>query len=165
MSLVESLSNREHDLIKFAILTWGIMPTGRTTALNFKKDFFFFFLVKFIRKRLRGKIWKQTFMNSAKEPLSNIPLGKELEPWKYQQFPKGYTVSCAVSAHKWLHLRQPHCGTGISVDLKESLLQLNTIALTQCVIRECSSFLLLDKGTVMSSFKTISEGSCTVSPL
>lgn len=51
-----------------------------------------FFKRKFIRKRLRGKVWNWKFIKSAKEPLSSIALEEELELWKYQQFPKGCTV-------------------------------------------------------------------------
>ena len=54
---------------------------------------FFFFLKKIHQKRLRGKVGKWKFIKFAKEPLSSIPLEKELELWK---FPKGYIIFYVV---------------------------------------------------------------------
>lgn len=50
----------------------------------------------------------------------NIPLEKELELRKYQLFPKGCTIFCTVDMHKESDLRQPRCGTEITMNLNKS---------------------------------------------
>lgn len=50
------------------------------------------------------------------------PPGERIRAEKYQQFPKGYTIFLAVGMHVGSDLRQPHCATGITVNLKKPLM-------------------------------------------
>lgn len=61
--------------------------------MKLPEGFFFFFFSEKSSEETEGEVGKWKFMKSAKEPLSSIPLEKELELWK---FAKGYIIFYVV---------------------------------------------------------------------